>query len=123
MSAIIRILGYAWLVMTITATVAEYIFIWALDGATALNYVRSRTLEVADPNGDIVDDDGQRWRLLDQRSDLDRIARQQSFIRKLAGTAISKALSDPFLAVSLADSVIGYLKADQNLSRDDVNGC
>jgi hypothetical protein len=35
-SAIIRILGYAWLVMTITATVAEYVFIWALDGAAAV---------------------------------------------------------------------------------------
>jgi hypothetical protein len=30
-------------------------------------------------------------------------------------------LNDPFLAVSLADNVLGYLKADQNLSRDDVN--
>jgi LCP family protein required for cell wall assembly len=94
---------------------------YALDGASALAYVRSRTLQVADPNGPIVDEDGQRWRLLDQRADLDRIQRQQSFIRKLAGLAISKALSDPFLAVSLADNVIGYLKADQNLSRDDVN--
>jgi LCP family protein required for cell wall assembly len=92
-----------------------------LDGATALAYVRSRSLEVADPNGPIVDDNGVHWRVLDQRADLDRIQRQQSFIRKLAGIAISKALSDPFLAVSLTDNVIGYLKADQNLNRDDVN--
>ena len=44
-----------------------------------------------------------------------------TFIRKLAGLAISRALGDPFLAVSLADNVLGYLKADQTLSRDDVN--
>jgi LCP family protein required for cell wall assembly len=95
---------------------------YAVDGDSALAYVRSRKLEISDPNGPIVDPDtGEHWRLLDVRSDLDRIARQQQFIRKLAGLAISRALGDPFLAVSLADNVLGYLKADQNLSRDDVN--
>ena len=73
---------------------------YPLDGAAALAYVRSRNLEISDPNGPIVDPDtGEHWRLLDQRADLDRIARQQAFIRKLAGLAISKSLSDPFLAV------------------------
>jgi len=95
---------------------------YALDGPAALAYVRSRNLEISDPNGSIVDPvTGEHWRLLDQRSDLDRIGRQQSFIRKLAGLAISKSLSDPFLAVSLADNVLQYLKADQRLSRGDVN--
>ena len=84
--------------------------------------MRSRNLEISDPNGDIVDPDtGEHWRLLDLRADLDRIARQQSFIRKLAGLAISKSLSDPFLAVDLADNVLEYVKADQGLSRGDVN--
>ena len=45
----------------------------------------------------------------------------RTFIRKLAGLAISKSLSDPFLALSLADNVLGYISADQGLSRDDVN--
>jgi LCP family protein required for cell wall assembly len=96
---------------------------YPLDGPAALAYVRSRNLEVSDPNGPIVDDfpPYEHWRLLDQRADLDRIARQQSFIRKLAGLAISKSLSDPFLAVSLTDNVLKYVKADQNLSRSDVN--
>ncbi len=95
---------------------------YAVDGTSALAYVRSRNLQISDPNGPIVDPDtGEHWRSLDVRSDLDRIARQQQFIRKLAGLAISRALGDPFLAVSLADNVLGYLKADQNLSRDDVN--
>jgi LCP family protein required for cell wall assembly len=95
---------------------------YPLDGPAALAYVRSRNLEIADPNGPIVDPDtGEHWRLVDQRADLDRIARQQQFIQKLAGLAISKSLSDPFLAVDLADNVLRYVKADPGLSRDDVN--
>jgi LCP family protein required for cell wall assembly len=95
---------------------------YTLDGQAALAYVRSRKLEVSDPNGPIVDEDtGEHWRLLDIRSDLDRIARQQTFIRKLAGLAISRALGDPFLAVSLADNVLQYIQVDQGVSRDDVN--
>ncbi len=92
---------------------------YPLDGAAALSYVRSRTLEVYDPS--YTDQNGEHWRLLDQRADLDRIVRQQTFIRKLAGLAIQKSLSDPFLAVSLADNVLKYIKADEGLSRDDVN--
>lgn len=95
---------------------------YPLDGDSALVWVRSRHLQVSDPDGEYVDPDtGEHWRSLDVRSDLDRIARQQQFIRKLTGLAISRALGDPFLAVSLADNVLGYLKADQGLSRDDVN--
>jgi LCP family protein required for cell wall assembly len=95
---------------------------YPLDGPAALAYVRARNLQVSDPEGDIVDPEtGEHWRLLDLRSDLDRIARQQQFIRKLAGLAISRSLSDPFLAVSLTDDVLKYVKADEGLSRDDVN--
>jgi LCP family protein required for cell wall assembly len=96
---------------------------YPLDGAAALAYVRARHIEISDPNGDIVDDfpPYEHWRKLDSWSDLDRIPRQQSFIRKLAGLAISKSLSDPFLAVDLADKVLHYVKADEALSRDDVN--
>ena len=95
---------------------------YPVDGDAALTYVRSRNLQISDPNGDIVDPDtGEHWRLLDIRADLDRIARQQAFIRKLAGLAISKALGDPFLALDLTDNVLDYIHADENLSRDDVN--
>ena len=55
------------------------------------------------------------------RADLDRIPRQQDFIRKLAGVAIEKSLSDPFLAIQISDDVLGDIKADQMLTRDDVN--
>jgi LCP family protein required for cell wall assembly len=95
---------------------------YALDGGRALQYVRSRTMQIADPNGPIVDPDtGDRWRLLDVRADLDRIPRQQAFIRKLAAVAIDKSLSDPFTALEIADNVLGDIKADQTLSRGDVN--
>ena len=96
---------------------------YPLDGAAALAYVRARHIEISDPNGNIVDNfpPYEHWRKLDNWSDLDRITRQQSFIRKLAGLAISKSLSDPFLAVKLADHVLQYVKADEGLSRDDVN--
>jgi LCP family protein required for cell wall assembly len=94
----------------------------ALDGGKALQYVRSRSMQILDPNGSIVDPDtGQHWRLLDVRADLDRIPRQQDFIRKLAGVAIGKSLSDPFLAIQISDDVLGDIKADQTLTRDDVN--
>jgi anionic cell wall polymer biosynthesis LytR-Cps2A-Psr (LCP) family protein len=95
---------------------------YALSGDAALAYVRARHLEIADPNGDIVDPDtGEHWSKYDDWSDLERIQRQQYFIKKLAGLAISKSLSDPFLALSLSDNVLKYLVADQKLSRDDVN--
>ncbi len=64
---------------------------YALNGDAALAYVRSRNLEIADPNGPIVDEDGEHWRMFDVRSDLDRIDRQQDFIRKLAGRRSRRA--------------------------------
>ena len=94
---------------------------YPLDGRPRLAYVRSRTMQIFDPNGPIVDENGDHWRLLDVRADLDRIPRQQAFIRKLAGLAISKSLGDPFLAVDLADNVLKYVTVDQNLGRDEVN--
>jgi LCP family protein required for cell wall assembly len=94
---------------------------YALNGGEALAYVRARSIEIQDPNGDIVDEDGTRWRKLDIRADLDRIGRQQQFIRKIAGLAISKSLNDPLLGVQLIDNVLGYISADKGLSRDDVN--
>jgi LCP family protein required for cell wall assembly len=87
----------------------------------ALAWVRSRHMLIADPNGNIVDEDGTHWRILDLRSDPDRIARQQTFMRRLAALAIHKSLADPFLAEDIANRVLQYLKADQQLSRSDVD--
>ncbi|HEY3671972.1 MAG TPA: LCP family protein [Acidimicrobiia bacterium] len=94
---------------------------YALNGGQALAYVRARSIEIQDPNGTIVDEDGTRWRKLDIRADLDRIGRQQQFIRKIAGLAISQSLNDPILGVELIDNVLSYISVDKGLSRDDVN--
>jgi LCP family protein required for cell wall assembly len=94
---------------------------YALDGFNALAYVRARHIQVYDPSGTFFDENGARFYKLDEWSDLGRITRQQLFIRKLAGLAIAKSLSDPFLALSLVDKVIGRMTADDKLSRDDVN--
>jgi LCP family protein required for cell wall assembly len=85
----------------------------ALDGPNALAYVRSRTPEYR------VDGE---WTIGDQDApDLHRIERQQQFIRKLAALAVSKSLSDPFLALEISDKVLGDIKADTGLERGDVN--
>lgn len=86
---------------------------YPLDGDEALKYVRSRYLEYFI--------DGQ-WQYVGQDApDLHRIERQQEFIRKLAGLAISKSLGDPFVALDLSDEVLQYLKVDAGTGRDQVN--
>jgi LCP family protein required for cell wall assembly len=84
-----------------------------LDGPAALAYVRSRSPEY------LI---GGKWVFGDQDApDLHRIARQQGFIKKLAALAIEKSLGDPFLALDIADRVLGDIKADEQLQRSDVN--
>lgn len=84
-----------------------------LDGQAALAYVRSRYLEYY-ING--------QWQYVGQDApDLHRIARQQAFIRKLAGIAIQRSLGDPLLAIKISDDVLQYLKADTGLTRENVN--
>jgi LCP family protein required for cell wall assembly len=90
-----------------------------LDGSAALSYVRSRYPEIYDP--EYTDGYGDHWRRYGTWSDLERIPRQQNFIRKLAGLAISKSLGDPFLALDLTDNVLQYVEADQGLGRDQIN--
>lgn len=84
-----------------------------LDGAAALSYVRSRGLEYYSiPK--------QKWVQADAVPDIDRIARQQDFMRKLAGLAVQKSLNDPLAANEIADRVLENLKIDENLSKDDI---
>ncbi|MDQ1430511.1 MAG: hypothetical protein QOF40_1113 [Actinomycetota bacterium] len=86
---------------------------FSLDGPAALAYVRSRYLEY------YIDG---TWQYSGQDApDLHRIERQQAFIRKLTGLAIEKSLGDPLLALDISNSVLKYLKADTQLSRDNVN--
>ncbi|MEX2256660.1 MAG: LCP family protein [Acidimicrobiia bacterium] len=84
-----------------------------MDGASALSYVRSRGLEYYSiPKS--------KWLSADAVPDIDRIARQQDFMRKLAGLAVQKSLNDPLTANDIADEVLQNLKIDDNLSKDDI---
>ena len=83
-----------------------------LDGATSLAYVRARHLEYYE-NGEWVDASG--------RSDIDRIARQQDFIKRLGRIAVQKATDDPTIAPEIADHLIPNLTADQSFDRGSFN--
>ncbi len=83
----------------------------ALDGTTALDFVRSRHREEF-ING--------RWRDTSGRSDLDRILRQQDFIRKLAAKASAQAGRNPLDAIDIANAVVPKLKIDEQLSTNDI---
>ena len=51
------------------------------------------------------------------RSDIDRIERQQDFIKRLGRLAVLKATDDPSIAPDLADHLIPQLTADQSFDR------
>ena len=86
-----------------------------LDGSSALSYVRSRGLEYySTPR--------RKWVDADATPDIDRIKRQQDFMRKLAGLAVQKSLNNPLTANDIADRVLENLKIDDNLTKDDIFG-
>jgi LCP family protein required for cell wall assembly len=82
-----------------------------LDGNAALAYVRSRHLEYL-KNG--------RWTDASPRADLDRITRQQDFIRKLASYASAKAGQNPLDALDIANAIVPKLLLDKQLSKDNI---
>ena len=83
----------------------------ALDGSNALAFVRSRHREEF-RNG--------RWQDASGRADLDRIQRQQDFIRKLAAKASAQAGQNPLDAIDIANAVVPKLQVDRQLSTDDI---
>jgi len=85
----------------------------AINGAQALEYVRSRYLE--------YEIDG-RWQYVGQDApDIHRIERQQQFIRTLLGVAINRSLGNPFIALDVADNALQYMKLDNGVGRAQVN--
>ena len=52
--------------------------------------------------------------------DVDRIKRQQDFMKRLANIAVQRSLNDPFTANSVVDAVLSNLKVDTGLSKDDL---
>ncbi len=83
----------------------------ALDGGNALAFVRSRHRE------ELI---GGQWRDRSGRSDLDRIGRQQDFIRRLAAKASGQASQNPLAAIDIANAVVPKLAVDAQLSTDDI---
>jgi LCP family protein required for cell wall assembly len=84
-----------------------------LDGEKALQWVRSRFLEYQDV-------DTGRWTYADIIPDLGRIARQQEFMRRLAGLAVQKSLANPFTANLVADEVVKGITADDAFDKTSV---
>jgi LCP family protein required for cell wall assembly len=83
-----------------------------LDGQAALAFVRSRHLEYFE-NG--------KWVDASPLADLDRIQRQQDFIKKLGRIAVASTMNDPLIAPGLADKVIPNLTADDAFDRGAFN--
>jgi LCP family protein required for cell wall assembly len=86
---------------------------YTLSGNQALTYVRSRDME------EYIDG---RWQKLGADApDLARIERQQTFMKRLATEAFRKSVNSPRTALDIADRTIPKLKADEALSREDIN--
>jgi LCP family protein required for cell wall assembly len=85
----------------------------ALDGEESLAYVRSRSME-KEVDGEWVD--------ASPRADLDRIERQQEFVRRLGAVAFRKAVKNPLTAKNVADAVVPNLTMDDSFGRSQIFG-
>ncbi len=92
-----------------------------LTGANALQYVRSRDIEIVDPNGKYDPETGLRWSLLDGTADIGRIKRQQDFVKKLGRIAVQRTLDDPLIAPDIVDALMPNLHADTAFDRTALN--
>ena len=85
-----------------------------LDATQALQFVRSRHLEIRDT-------DSGRW-FTDPSADLGRISRQQEFIRRSISRAVSKGLTNPATLNDLVNVGVEYVGLDPTLSVRDILG-
>lgn len=83
----------------------------ALDGEQALAFVRARHMQYLVSG---------KWTDASPRADLDRITRQQNFIRRLASAAAAKAGSNPLTAYEIANATIPKLKIDTKLDKAGI---
>lgn len=93
----------------------------SLNGDAALAYARSRHYlipkeGVSNPDPNRPDED---W-IEDPRADLDRILRQQYFLRSLGQTALNRSAGNPVTAFNLADAVASSMTKDQNLTKGEL---
>jgi LCP family protein required for cell wall assembly len=92
----------------------------SLDGGEALAYARSRHYAI--PRSDVVDPRSNAksdW-VEDPLADLDRIKRQQYFLRSLGQTALDDGASNPLTAFHLAGAVASSLTGDSTLTNNDL---
>ena len=92
----------------------------SLDGVQALAYARSRHYAI--PREGVTHPDPQNpddW-VEDPRADLDRIKRQQYFLRSLGQIALERGASNLFTANRLADAVVKSLTGDSGLTNRDI---
>ena len=98
----------------------------SLDGDQALAYARSRHYfvpkDLTNPAPWVWDypsqTGGSGW--IATGSDIDRIPRQQYFLRTVSQAAIDKAGNDPLKVVPLLDKVFGSLGHDQTLKQSEL---
>lgn len=81
-----------------------------LDGYQALAFVRSRYYETYERG---------RW-VSGANSDINRIARQQDFIRRILKKAVSSGLSNPLTLNRLIDIGVQNVRVDQAMSTKDI---
>jgi LCP family protein required for cell wall assembly len=98
----------------------------SLDGSMALAYVRSRHYYVPDSLSHPApwswnypaQQGGQGWSA--SGSDIDRIPRQQYFLRTIAQSAITRTNDDPLRIINLVDVLMRHLTTDQNLTLSEL---
>ena len=84
-----------------------------LDGNQALQFVRSRNLE-------LFNYAEQDWEIADPIPDLGRIGRQQALLRVIGEKAMDAVLTNPFKANKIADAAVSQLTLDSDFGRGDV---
>jgi polyisoprenyl-teichoic acid--peptidoglycan teichoic acid transferase len=92
----------------------------ALDGDQALAYARSRHYAIPADGVTQPDPNNAADWVEDPRADLDRIKRQQYFLRSLGETALDHGAGNLLVANRLADAVVGSLTADEDLGNKDI---
>jgi LCP family protein required for cell wall assembly len=81
-----------------------------LDGQMALNFARSRKLQIMTPDG---------WEG-DPRSDLSRVQRQQIFIHRALTKALSQVKSNPLRVTDLVNIAVDTVRFDKRLGVRDM---
>ena len=80
-----------------------------LNGPEALAWVRSRPLEYLNPTTGKVEEE--------PTADIGRIARQQDFIRRLAGIVVEQSMKDPLKGRDIVHDVVDDLRVDRGFDK------